>query len=369
MKKIVILHHNNGLGGAGMSLLHVHKMLENNYIVKTYIPEKNSKLGKFLLSNEVSIQEIGEKIGIICAYSGGSRFLGRTSFKSLFRIRKTKKAFNEIIENEKPDIVAVNSMTLAWAGKIIKKNNCKSLCFVRETYVSNIGMKYIKYFLDKYFDGVIFISEYDKKKLKCKSPVIGVVKDCTRKVDYILEVTKEEACRKLNIDCSGFNVLFVGGTNELKGWSLIESAIEKLIYYNIQLVVAGSTDRKAVNEKKNIKFIGSRTDMPMVYRTCDVLVFPSTSPHQARPVFEAGMLGLPVIISDFQETNESVRDGVNGITFTPNDANELARSILKLYNNRELCNKMGCENKEHAMQFHEMEKCKERLLRILNMID
>jgi glycosyltransferase involved in cell wall biosynthesis len=365
MKKIVIFHHSNRIGGAGVSLLNVHKMLQDEYIVKTYIPDKESGLGLLFQKEGISVNEIKKRVGIICSYSGGSSFYGRTSLKSLIRIRETKKAFQEILNKEKPDIVAVNSMTLAWAGKLIKKNDCKSICFVRETFVNNLGMKYIKHCLNKYFDSVIFISNYDKDKMSCKAPVSGVVNNCVIKDDYQVNITKKDACGYLGIQ-NEFNILFVGGTNKLKGWNVIERAMEKLTEYKIRLIVAGNTEE--VENKPNINFLGSRTDMPYIYKACDVLVFPSTSPHQARPVFEAGMMGLPVIISDFRETKEHVIDGENGLTFKPNNAADLALKIEKLYNDNELRERLGKVNKEYALKNHEFGKCKEKLLQLLEKL-
>lgn len=368
-KKIVIIHHCDELGGAGISLFHIYNMLKENYDVKLYVPHIDSEIADFLIKQDIVICAFGDKVGMISSYSGGPKVVSRTFVKNILKTIDTKKYLKRILNQENPDIVAINSMTLAWAGKQIQKSKAKSICFVRETSVNNFGFKYIKHFLNNWFDGVIFISEYDRRNFKCKALFTGVVHDCIDKDNYSIIISREEACRHLNIEKNMFNVLFVGGMDELKGWSVINAAMEKLKNYDIHLVVAGNVKKEKIKEKSNITFIGSRTDMPCVYRACDVLIFPSTSPHQARPVFEAGMMGLPVIISDFEETREFVRNGENGLTILTSNSDDIAEKILKLYVDRELCKKLGQTNQEYAIQFHEFKNCMKTLADIMKKID
>lgn len=362
---MIILHHCDDLGGAGISLLNIFNMLKEKYDCKVYVPHQDSKIAKYLKKYDVTLNAINDDVGMISSYSGGPKVFSRTFAKNFLEIKETKNSLQHIIDQEKPDIVAVNSMTLAWAGKLIQKNGAKSICFVRETYINNLGMGYIKFCLDRWFNAVIFISEFDKKVFKCKAKVQDVVHNCLQPKDYRTDLNREEACRYLNIENNFFNVLFVGGMDELKGWYIIESAMKKLEEYDIRLIVAGNIENKEARDKKNVTFIGLRTDMPHVYKACDVLVFPSTAPHQARPVFEAGILGLPVIISDFEETREFVRDGENGLTFKPNNSEDLALKIEKLYKNKNLREMLGKANRENALKHHEFSKCQEKLLKII----
>lgn len=364
-KKILLIHHSDSIGGAGISLINTYKKLRDDYEVIVYIPHLNSDLEDYCKVNGVEIRAFCDNVGMISSYSGGPKILTRTFIKNSLKIINTKKKLKSILDKEKPDVVAVNSMTVAWAGKLAKKCGIKCVCFVRETYVDNLVMKYIQKLLDKYFDGVVFITEYDKNKFKCKAPVIGVVPDCIDIKIYQTRITKEQACQKLGIDKDTFNVLYVGGTSELKGWSVIAKSLEMLDNHNIILVVAGKLDERKIIYNKRIKYIGLQSEMLLVYRACDVLVFPSTSPHQARPAFEAGVMGLPVIISDFDETRENIRNYVNGLTFTPGSSSDLKDKILKLYNDKELLLKLGQANKAHSIRTHGFENCKQKLLDIM----
>lgn len=365
MSKILLLHHSVELGGAGMSLYSIINMLSGRHEIKIFIPNKDSDLANFLKSKDITIDDKLGEIGMISAYSGGPNTFSRTFINKLLQTRKTRRILVDIIKSEKPDIIAVNSMTTAWVGKLIKKNKVKSICFVRETLTNSLWSKIIKYYLNNFFDGVIFISNFDKKKFSCKAQTTGVVRDCIDINEYSTNLDRNQACKKIGIEPSFFNILFVGGTSILKGWRVILSAMEMLKEYNIKLIVAGNSNIDEFTISQNIEFLGIRSDMNILYRACDVLVFPSVFPHQARPVFEAGFMGLPVIISDFIETKEFVSDMDNGLTFKPMDSRDLADKIVKLYNNKNLCIKLGKQNHEKSKKLHSFESNKEILLKTI----
>ncbi|MCY1151258.1 MAG: glycosyltransferase family 4 protein [Sphaerochaetaceae bacterium] len=366
-KKVILFHHSDNLGGAGVSLLNIYLMLEDEYDVKIYVPHDNSPIKKFYNEKDISTNIINDNIGMISSYSGGPKLFSRTYFVKLFQIIKTRKTIIDILNREKPDLFIINSMTLSWVGKIVQKRGIKSLCFVRETFVNNIGMKVILHHLNKFFDGVLFISNNDKNTFNCKAKTIGVVYNCVNKKNYIRTLSKSEACSLLGLNDKAFNILFVGGDSELKGWSIIKNAMRELEDYEIKLIVAGKASLSNYISV-NINYIGEQLKMPIVYTACDLLVFPSTSPHQARPAFEAGIMGLPVIISDFKETHETISDGINGLTFEPCDSKALSLAILKLYKDRDLCNRLGQSNYKFCLENHEFDTCKVNLLTYLHKI-
>jgi glycosyltransferase involved in cell wall biosynthesis len=77
-------------------------------------------------------------------------------------------------------------------------------------------------------------------------------------------------------------------------------------------------------------FTGVRQDIPQVLAASDVLVFPSTVPHFARPVIEAAAMGKPAIASDVGGPAELVVNGETGLLVPPKDAHALAEAIVEL---------------------------------------
>ena len=283
--------------------------------------------------------------------------------------------------HEKPDLIIVNSKVLCWMGKLL---NTKSLCFVRETMIGSPKKtmnRIMRNMLDD-FTLVSFISNYDLEETGLKKAKTVVSYDFLNLSNYQDKLGKFAACKKLNISSSYFNVLFVGGIDMLKGIDIAVKAMSILKNENIQLVVAGKDSgdssynnfrslpkvikkRKSIRfsksvrnyiknseMEKQVKFIGIQSDISIPFSACDVLIFPMKEPHQARPAFEIGVQKKPVIITDFPNIREFVEDGVNGLTFEPNNPEALAQAILKLKNDKELLKRLGVSNYEHTMKYH-----------------
>lgn len=365
----MILHHAGNIGGGGLSLYSISKMLSNHYEVKIYCPKEPSDILDFLNQKGLKAESV-QGFGTINSYNGGPRPIQRSFWNGLLKIPKSIISISKLVDRENPDVVIVNSIVLSWVGLLIKKKKVKSVCFVRETAKKSLWTKLQQYFLNNWFDGVIFISEYDKRLINSKAPITGVVRDCIELNDYKegLDLSREKANKLLNLDSSKFHVLFVGGTSFLKGWPVILQAMESLKDKNIDLVVAGKNNLGEAFSRENIHFLGVRTDMSVVYRACDVLVFPSTAAHQARPVFEAGFMKLPVIISDFEQTREHIEHMKNGLTFNPGSDIELSRSIKRLYDDPELFKTLGKNNYKNAIKNHEFTVVKRELISLLKRI-
>ena len=65
------------------------------------------------------------------------------------------------------------------------------------------------------------------------------------------------------------------------------------------------------------------------FTACDVVVFPSMQAHQARPVYEAAIAKKPVVITDFENTQEFLTEE-NGWLFKRGDARMLAAKINEI---------------------------------------
>ena len=166
MRKIVLFHHYNSSLGAGMCLLHILQNIDKSkYDVIVYLPAIKGDLGAKI--NDMGIKAVHNKDASLAYmhFNGAQKMIWNIrSIKNCIDINKSKKEVERILKSENPDIVMVNSMTLFWIGKIAKKINIRTCCFHRETYCHGLfGLRtsYIKRSLKKYFDKVIFISNYD----------------------------------------------------------------------------------------------------------------------------------------------------------------------------------------------------------------
>jgi len=101
----------------------------------------------------------------------------------------------------------------------------------------------------------------------------------------------------------------------------------------------------------------NRSDMPAFLANYDVLVLPTIRPEAlSRAVQEAMATGLVVVATSTGGTLEIVHDGITGLVFPPGDATTLARQLMKLRNDIELCDRLAKTGRELVVQSFTMSK-------------
>lgn len=380
----MLIHHSGLIGGAGVSLLHTWEALKDKYDVTVYVPDTPSDFLNMLKSKGLNPKTYSFQIGTFSNYSGGTHLKNPKFWGKLALVFLQSKYWNTQFDEEKPDLVIVNSKVLCWMGILLKKKNIKSLCFVRETMPGS-PRRLVNRIMNKIlrsFTSVAFISQYDCDLEQLSESKCIISPDFMAWEEQDRTESRVESCKSLNIPIDTFKVLYVGGVNKMKGFETAIHAINELKSEKITLVVAGAPyleiksrglkafyqkclKRKAIQFSKSMKkyievnklenyihFVGYQTDMKNCFLACDTLIFPMVFPHQARPAFEIGYYRKPVIISDFPNIREYVIDGNNGLTFEPNNSKELASAILRFKNSENLLNQIGLNNYYHAIHYH-----------------
>jgi len=345
MEKIIIIHHNKKTGGSGKSLIEVVQNLSGDFDISVICPQA-SPMENLLRENNIKVISYNIPVGTIEYYNGGPKVISRTYFTRLLA-RKNFTAFvGDVLSKEKPNYVFLNSIVLSYLIPVVNKY---SLCisFVRETFPnggSRIILSKFRKLLSK-ASTVFYLSDFDRDFFGTKN---GITLRNTVSDDFFDEISRETARKNLNLsDSNQFSLLFVGGASSLKGAKLLSDAA-KLLPSDMEIVISGNDLDKTKEIFKEasckITFLGFCKDMKSALYATDALVFPSTMPHQARPVFEAGATKKPVIISDFPETKEQVINDINGLTFIPQNVNDLVSKILLLKDNPSLRKRLGEEN-------------------------
>jgi len=392
MKKVLIINHSGYIGGASIGLFHIVmalKSMADKYEVEAYCPSNPSHVCDLFEKNQVKI--IKSETNPVCFshYSGCNRFiLSRPSLINIKNVffKNNWKEIEQIIKESNPDIVALNSMTMCWMGTLIKKKGIKTICFSRETYTRGmIGLRrsYIKRCLRKSFDSIVFISNND---LKETGSILGKSKVITDKVDLEIykTVLKEDICKELNINSNTFNIIYLGGPVKLKGAHIILKALSQIDDKNVRLLFLKFDSVKRLKTLKDYKKITHKTKfllgmdyevrilklinrynlndridfIPTVLNperyilASDLVVFPSTQPHQARLIYEAGAAKKPIIITEFRQTAEYAKNNINCITFKNGNYVELAEKIQLLKDNNELRGKLVNNNYRQTKMYH-----------------
>jgi glycosyltransferase involved in cell wall biosynthesis len=377
MTKLLFIHHSGLIGGAGVSLrnnlLHFSNL---GWDVHLYAPSVPSDLTKMIRHEcpNVHQETYGRRIGAITSYSGGNSICSFRFWYRLLLIVKQWRYWNRVIDQENPDIVIMNSTILCWMSLLGAVRSRKSVCFVRETKHGSgksLFNRIIHHCLEQ-FTEVVFISRYDQQRENLQKAGTSVIHNYIDQTLLDNTLDREAAEQQLGLSHDTFRVLYVGGVSHMKGFDVAVKAVMKCRHH-VELLVAGMgiEAAKAVTSKElrqyatqmeqtladskmkeRIVMIGTQTNMSACYAACDVLLFPMRSPHQARPVFEAGYFGKPVIITDFDNIKEFVQDGVNGYLVQRDEAENIAEKLELLAADPIQAQKLGKENYRLCMKNH-----------------
>ena len=392
-KKILLIHHSGLMGGAGLSLYNTWIELNKHYDVVCYIPDDPGELLNFLRSKGLFPKTFNYRLGKITYYSGGNGLLNPKFWYHSLRILFHKNRWINIIKHEKPDLVILNAIVLCWFSLILKK--FKSIIFVRET-VRGSRSSFMNVIMSKLLDKftlVSFLSNYDKDIWSLVKAKSVVTHDFMEYESFTQLSSKYKSSQDLKLNPNTFNVVFVGGINRIKGSKIIVNAFKYLKSENINLIIAGNNPgllsfgsfSEFINSiihfkskyyhhniiniiKKNsltnkITYIGVQNDIRKVFDASDLLVIPMVEAHQARPVFEFGCQKKPIIITNFSNIKEFVKNGFNGLTFNVGDDLDLAKNIKTLYSNNLLYRNLGNNNHLNSIKNHKRNVVMGKLLK------
>ncbi len=350
---------------------------EAGHEVHLYAPSDPPALLEMLRQEcpNVHLKTYGRRVGAITYYSGGDSVFSLRFWYRVLLIIKQWRYWNQVIENENPDVVMVNSTILCWMSFLGALRCRKSICFIRETKKGtpkNLINRFIHKCLEN-FSRVVFISRYDCRRENLQKAATAVVYNYIDPGQLDNSLKREEAERQLGLSPGVFRALYVGGVSYMKGFDVAVEAVQKC-RNSVELLVAGMgfSAAKAVTSKSlrqyatqmekkffdgdsgaRIVMLGMRQNMSACYAACDVLLFPMRSPHQARPAFEAGYFGKPVIITDFENVHEFVTDGENGFLVPPEDSKAIAMKIELLAVNPEMARQLGEANRLRCRRNHD----------------
>lgn len=123
----------------------------------------------------------------------------------------------------------------------------------------------------------------------------------------------------------------------------------------IRAIVVGSGDLLSKNVKlakklhieKIVEFTGFVPEITSMLNKSDVFVQPSLQEGSGSiSVFEALLVGIPVITTDCDGLPEDIENGVNGILIPKMDEKALAEAIMNFYNDKKLAEKLIINGKK-----------------------
>lgn len=173
-------------------------------------------------------------------------------------------------------------------------------------------------------------------------------------------VEKDSSITALPLDSSKYDLLYCGGGNDIKGFSLLLNALSNIHHRNITILMLGAyteNDLNRINDIYNqtchrVEFdvAGLVEDISTYICQSKILVIPIEAPHFCRPAIEAGFYGRSFIIPDFLGLDDFVR-GDNCLKFRSNDPSSLKLIIEEALDNDTLVKSVSKANAKFVSEF------------------
>jgi len=164
----------------------------------------------------------------------------------------------------------------------------------------------------------------------------------------VTTLEKQNIRQQLGIPLDSIVILRVGTFLPNKGVKYLFESWDKITQYHPQaylLSVGGADvptefDGFLENHKDTIKLFLNQEDITRFYQVADIFVLPSVAEGLSNALLEAGMHGLPSVVTDVGGNAAIIENGKNGIVVPSEDSESLAKGILSLLDDPVLCKKM-----------------------------
>jgi glycosyltransferase involved in cell wall biosynthesis len=148
-------------------------------------------------------------------------------------------------------------------------------------------------------------------------------------------------------------IAYSGRISQEKGVDSLLMAANRVSHIPFCLTGEFTSLNSPYPQPPNTSFVGwlSKFQMTDFYRNARFLVIPSSCFETFGLIaIEAMSCGLAVVASKRGALKEIVEDGVTGLLFEPGNVEELVSKIKMLWDNPELCRKMGMAGRENVIQ-------------------
>ena len=281
-----------------------------------------------------------------------------------------RKALNEIIRNEKPDIIHIQEVTphiLRFVhfpkSKIVLTQH--GIMSEEYKYAVGLGEKLqclFKGFVEQHvfpiFKNVIFISEYNRRLFPRKDIFSEKIYNPVNPIFF----------SKTHVTGQIDSISYVGRINKNKNLTIVLRALAILKKENIIFklhVVGGYKDNYYEREINalvsdnelagQVTFYGWQTQEQIleVHEKCRIFVLPSQQETMPVVIGEAMALGKVVVASNVGAVSEMVTDKSSGFLFERNNIEQLCGLLRLLYNNKALIETVSNNAMDEAREkFH-----------------
>jgi Glycosyltransferase len=352
---ILYLHNESIMGGAEISLLNLVKRLDK----KLFVPH-------FACSKEGPFVDELRKLEILPDFVQfpGIRWPNPVRIYNTIRnlIDIIKKRHIDLIHSNQPRsnlfgaiAAKIKNVPIVWHERCIERGRFDSdniFSFLPDRIICNsraVRNRFTKDKIDAKIRTIINgvdLSEFNPElngsvireefNIDENERIVGAIGriDPEKGYEYFLE-----SARIILQDVRNVRFLIVGGASN-------NHSFEKLLH---KMSVEKGIDKKTI-------FTGFRKDIPQLLASMDVVVLPSEIDACSRVLFEAMAMQKPVVATNAGGTPEVVQDGITGLLVKPRDSSDMAKSIMKLLQNKSLSEQYGKAGRKRVEEMFTIER-------------
>lgn len=381
VRRILYVHHGKGIGGAPLSLLYLIRGLDRTRYQPTV-----------LCLHESEATDLFRNAGIETVVENSMHDFSHTNvlwypwwqapklFLRAAQLLPTYLRARRFLRTGDYDAVHLNTSTLTAIGMAARDEGLHVVWHIREPLQRGyVGLRraIIRRIIDRNADLILPICHYDAGELQ-PSPNIHVVYNFIDFAQFDASLDGASVRGELQIGNNQPVVTMLGGVNPIKGTREFVDAALRVHndHPNAVFLIAGPLPDDSWRNRINgmrvyresvfsrlpqthadfIRFIGVRNDIPQLLAASDILCFPSTVPHFARPVIEASAMGVAAIASDLGGPRELLRHGETGLLVPPSEPAALADAIRRVISDPALRREMGRHGIAFARKLFDAEK-------------
>lgn len=355
MKRILIIHHGEGVGGGLVALLGLIEELKANHVVEVLCIFESSAV-PYIKKSGVKVhlckQHFYKKNYRLFLHSEASYFNLPDCIRNaknlvsyfLSKFIFAKRELRNIDCNY--EIVYLNSTFVSDWSKAANSLKKQVIIHIREPLAAGVfGFRrgLIRSSIRKYCDKVISISVDNAKRIGIDEKNT-IVYDPVILRNVIVTQTDDHLDNKFNY------FVYVGGAQRIKGFEQLVKCLDYL-KNDIRIFFLGNVTElpesrlrrvilfildpyvwrqqfliKKLKSSDKIIFVGLVDDVFSYYKNSIAVISPFSKPHASLPILEAYSVGKPVIVSDIAGMDEIV-NASTGFFFKNNRPKLLANTI------------------------------------------
>ncbi|MFA7290193.1 MAG: glycosyltransferase, partial [Melioribacteraceae bacterium] len=327
IKKVLYVHHGSGQGGAPNSLLYLLNNLDRSLYEPIVACGFKEPFAKDFFEN-AGYFPIELPIARFSHFTSGYWELYslrgiRSIFTWLINYYKSRRVFKKHLIELSPDIVHLNSLSLAPLAFVAKKMGFPVVLHIRETAIKlhkfDIRWYWIRRIANKYVDKIIYICKYNQEKFTGETSNSTVIYNPIPFEKFDKNIDGKKIRQELRIPL-GAQVLFFPGGSSLwaKGIVPFLKAVSKFKDDQNKIVALIPNINNNIKVNQIIKDLDIEdliirppfTNLVENYfAASDIVVTPFIAPHFSRAAIEAGAMAKPVIGSKIGGIEEVIING------------------------------------------------------------